>query len=113
MKIILVLLAICFSFGAMAQNKTVSIQTSAQCESCKERIEKNMIFTKGVVNATLDLTTKIVNIEYKEAKTNPDELRIALANIGYDADSVKANAKAYEKLPGCCKKPGTAGHVPH
>lgn len=93
------------SVNVFAQNKTVSILTSAQCESCKERIEKNIIFTNGVVNANLDLTTKILNVEYKESKTNPEKIRLALSNIGYDADSVKASVKAYEKLPNCCKKP--------
>ena len=74
---------------------------------CKERIEKILIFTKGVVDAKLDLKTKIVTIEFKETKTNSKNLRIAISNIGYDADSVVANIKAYEKLPACCKKPET------
>ena len=82
-------------------NKTVviTIKTSAVCGSCKNRIEKNLAFEKGVTNVVLDLETKIVTITYKPSKTNPEKLRTAISKIGYDADNVKADPAAYEKLP--------------
>ena len=84
----------------------VEIQTSAQCSMCKDRIEKDMAYTKGVKSVNLDLDTKIVTIEYRTEKTDPDKLREAISKIGYDADDVTADLKAYEKLPACCKKGG-------
>jgi copper chaperone CopZ len=89
-------------------NKTaiIKIKTSAVCGSCKNRIEKNLAFEKGVTNVVLDLATKIVTITYKPSKTNPDKLRIAISKIGYDADNVKADPVAYKKLPLCCQKGG-------
>lgn len=89
-----------------AKTAEIKIMTSAVCGSCKTRIEKNMAFEKGVTNAVLDLKTKIVTITYKPSKTDPDKLRLALSKIGYDADDVKADTTAYEKLPACCKKGG-------
>lgn len=86
------------------KEETITIKTSAVCGMCKERIEKDMSFEKGVTAVNLDLRTKILTVTYKTAKTNPDKLRTAVTKIGYDADDKPADAKAYEKLPACCKK---------
>lgn len=84
----------------------IKIQTSAQCGECKERIEKNMAFEKGVKDVDLDLETKILTLHYKTAKTDPKKLRKAVSEIGYDADDVEADPEAYAKLPACCQKGG-------
>lgn len=85
---------------------TVKILTSAVCGMCKTRIESKVAYEKGVVSVVLDIDTKICTIVYKTEKTDPDKLRQAISKIGYDADTVPANPKAYEKLPACCKKDG-------
>jgi mercuric ion binding protein len=86
------------------KEKEIKIQTSAICGMCEERIESNMAYVKGVKSVELDDETKIVTITYKTAKTDPDKLRKAISELGYDADDVEADAKAYAKLPACCKK---------
>ena len=86
------------------KEETITIKTSAVCGMCKERIEKDMKFEKGVTAVELDLKTKLLTVTYKPSKTNPDKLREAVTKIGYDADDKPADAKAYEKLPACCKK---------
>lgn len=91
------------------KEKEIKIQTSAICGMCEERIETNMAFEKGVKSVELDDKTKIVTITYKTAKTDPDKLRKAISKLGYDADDVEADPKAYAKLPACCKK-GVAPH---
>lgn len=106
-----ILICAFFSFNSFSQSAkstetaTIKIKTSAQCGSCKEKIENALKAEKGVVSATLDLTTKIVTVVYKTVKTNPDALRNAIAKVGYDADNIPANTSAYNKLPACCKKP--------
>lgn len=110
------LMLLIFTGNVKAQDSkkiTVTIQTSAQCEQCKTRIEKALAFEKGVINSNLDLETKAVTIEYKKGKTDLDSLRKAIAAVGYDADDVKADEKAYAALPGCCKKPDDPDHVDH
>ena len=99
---------------AIAQEKKnsteeVKIQTSAVCGMCKERIEHDLAFEKGIKSVSLDNETKIVTVGYSPKKTNPDNIRLALSKIGYDADDVKADPVAYEQLPGCCKK-GSKAH---
>ena len=86
------------------KEKEIKIQTSAVCGMCEERIETNIAYEKGVKSVELDDETKIVTITYKSAKTNPKKLRKAISKLGYDADDVEADPKAYAKLPPCCKK---------
>ena len=93
--------------------ETIKIKTSSQCYDCKERIEEALAFEKGVKSSTLDLETKIVTVSYKAGKTTPDKIRKAISKVGYDADEVKADLKAYGKLPACCKKPDDPDHVEH
>jgi periplasmic mercuric ion binding protein len=89
-------------------SQEIKIKTSAQCEMCKARIEKALKKVDGIESAVLNLKTKEAEIKYNPAKTNPDEIRKAIAKIGYDADEEKADMRAYNKLPKCCKKDG--GH---
>lgn len=102
-----------FSAGSFGQTKEssskIEIKTSAICGECKERIEHDLSFAKGVKKVTLNNETKVVTVVYNPQKTNPDALRKAINLIGYDADSKPADLKAYKKLPACCQK----GNAPH
>ncbi len=108
MKPIFILTAILLSFGtSFAQNKgveTVQIKTSAVCEMCKETIEKEMSFTKGVTEASLDVKSAMLTVSFRSNKTSIETIRQAINSIGYDADDSPATPEAYEKLHGCCKK---------
>ena len=91
-----------------SSNSVVKIKTSAECDMCKERIEKQVSLMKGVKKATLDLATKELTVEYNPKKTSPDKIRKVISDIGYDADDVKANNKATKNLPACCQKKDSA-----
>ena len=88
------------------ETKEIKIKTSAQCDNCKERIEKALAFEKGVKKSTLDVKTKECTVIYNPKKTSPEKIKAAIAKSGYDADEVKAEDKAYNKLPRCCQKGG-------
>jgi mercuric ion binding protein len=96
-----------FLLSAFAQKgvETITIRTSAVCDMCKERIEKEIAFTKGVTSASLDVETALLTVSYRAGKTDPDAIRRALNAIGYDADSLIAPQETYEKLHHCCRKP--------
>ncbi len=113
-KLISLLLTSVIVFNVMAKGgeKEVKIKTSAVCEMCKERIEKNLSLSKGVKEAVLDLDTKIVTIKYNAKKTDEAKLKKIIINTGYDADDVLANDKAHDNLPSCCKK-GNSEHHDH
>jgi periplasmic mercuric ion binding protein len=108
-KTIKVFLGVCMfvlgSINLYAQTDTIIIKTSAICDECKERIEHDLSFEKGVKSAKLDLETKMVTVVYNSDKTSPAKIAEAITKIGYDADSLKADAKAFKKLPECCQRP--------
>ncbi|MBC8083893.1 MAG: heavy-metal-associated domain-containing protein [Hymenobacter sp.] len=82
----------------------VQLKTSAVCDMCKTRLEKAMAYEKGVQAAVLDVPTQVLTVTYRPDKTTPDALRTAVQQTGYDADAAPADARAYSRLPECCKK---------
>jgi periplasmic mercuric ion binding protein len=105
-KTIGLFIALSASFFANAQSDTVVIKTSALCEQCKERIERDLSFEKGVKSGVLNLDTKELTVVYNAQKTDPAKIRLAITRVGYDADSLKADVKAFNRLPECCRVPG-------
>ena len=89
-----------------AAKDTLVVKASITCETCKKNIEDGLRFEKGIKLATVDVEAKTVTIIYSSEKTNPDALRKAISKLGYDADDVPADIKAYENLEKCCKKDG-------
>ena len=81
----------------------VEIKTSAVCEMCKEAIESDLVFEKGVKDVNLDVDTKILTVVYNDKKTTPETIRKRVAKVGYNADDIKRDVEAYENLPFCCK----------
>ena len=93
--------------------QTDTIKVSSQCGMCKDRIEENLAFEKGVKKSDVDLENGVLVITYNIKKTELETIRKAISKMGYDADDVVANKKAYSKLPGCCKKPDDPDHESH
>ena len=103
-----------FSVNMNAQEKkknseTVEIKSSVICGMCKEKVEKELAFEKGVKAIDVNLKTQIVTVTFNPKKTDKEKIKVAITKIGYDADDLIADEKAYSKLPACCKK----GVEPH
>lgn len=86
------------------KSETIQIKTSAVCGMCKKTIETALYKEKGVKSAHLDVASKVVTVAYKPQAITPEQLRKAITMVGYDADDMPADEKAYENLHGCCKK---------
>ena len=110
-KILIICVLCCSSMYAHAQKKdaaiqTVTIQTSAQCGDCEERIESLLNYTKGVKFAELDNETKIVTVKFMSKKITLKTICEKLNEIGYDANEFKAPKATVLKLPKCCQPGG-------
>lgn len=104
-KLIIILFSV-LTVNAWAQKETVSILTSAECYEgpcCKDRIEQEMQFTRGVTAVSLDIESSVLTVTFKTKKTDADKLRKLIASIGYNADDVMASKKAHDNLPSCCQ----------
>lgn len=110
MKTILSILFLSMATMVMAQKtpKTLekSFQTTAECNSCKNRIEGKLNYTKGIKFAELDVPSKVLTVKFKMSKISEKEIKEIVANLGYGIDDMNANAEAYEALPACCKVGG-------
>lgn len=84
---------------------TVEIKTSNQCGMCSTKISDALYALKGVENVRVDQENQTVMVQFIEKQTNLKKIQQAISKTGYDADDLKANKAAYNKLPGCCKKP--------
>lgn len=86
----------------MASTKTETLKVSGNCDLCKARIEKAAMLD-GVSKAEWDAKTSLLLVTFDPAKTNMDQIGKKVASVGHDNSKVKADDKAYNALPGCCK----------
>jgi mercuric ion binding protein len=117
MKLIATLFAIvCLSTGSFAQTKalqTAKIKTpNALCDVCKKRIETYLDRYDGITSAVVNFRKGEITVKYLTDRTNIEEIKTAIANIGYDADDVTANEESYKRLPITCKKAEDGGGHP-
>ena len=98
------------TFAQQKAVKTVVIKTpTVQCESCKKRIENYMGHEEGIQKVNVDVKKHQTSVTYLTDRTNPENIKALIANVGYDADDVTAEPDAYKRLPTCCKKPEDGG----
>lgn len=89
------------------------IQTpQAQCEECKVKIEKFIKYEDGVSKVVVDIRKKVTTVTFLKDRTNIENIKTALANLGFDADDVTANEEQYKRLPQCCKREAEGGGPP-
>jgi len=105
-KLVIIFALLVIGVAAKAQTEKVEIKTSAICDMCKDAIERDLAFEKGVKSSDLDLETKVITVEYNAKKTNPEKIRTRITKVGYNADEKKRDPKAYSKLPACCQDGG-------
>lgn len=101
-----------FTISAQQNNKnqkaiiktTLYCDHCKQCETCGQNFETNILNIKGVKMYELDEEKMTITVYYNGQKTNLETIRNAISKMGYDADEVKAEIAAYEKLDACCKR---------
>ena len=108
-QIIIAVLAITnfttFSFAQQKALETAKIKTpNALCEACKIRIETYLKRIDGVRVTNVNYRRGETTVKYLTDRTNIEEIKTAIANLGYDADDIPANEESYKRLPKTCKK---------
>lgn len=103
-KAILMLMAVLFAAVSHAQSvKKETITVSGNCGMCKKRIESAI--KADVKSARWSADTKKLTVSYDPTVTSIDKIQEKIAAVGHDTEKKKADAKAYDKLPGCCHYP--------
>ncbi len=108
MKKLMMMLFVLASVRSTAQDKNklamLDIRTSAICEMCQKTIEGGLIYEKGVQKVDLDLETNTIHVAYNPKKIDPQKIRVAVTKLGYAADKMPADPKAFKELSSCCQK---------
>ena len=85
------------------QMEHLSFHVSGACEQCKDRIEKAAKSVQGVTSAVWDMKTRKIHVNFDNNKTNVESIQKAIAKAGHDTEKFKADNKAYNSLPECCR----------
>lgn len=113
MKNVLLVVFALFSYTLSAQNsknEKAVIQTNIDCDHCKAcetcgmNFQENLYKITGLKMYELDEKAMTLTVYYNGKKTTLEQIKIAITKLGYDADDLKADKEAYEKLDDCCKK---------
>lgn len=80
-------------FNAKSANKvvkdtTICLRVEMDCMSCKQKIEKNIAFEKGVKALDVDFAKKTVTIKYHKEKNTPQQLKQSIENLKYKAEFI-------------------------
>jgi periplasmic mercuric ion binding protein len=101
------------TFAQFKKPVVVQIKTpQAACIECKDKIEKFMKYEEGIAKIVVDIKKKITTVTFLSDRTNIENIKTTLANLGFDADDVTANEETYKRLPICCKRPADGGGPP-
>ncbi len=77
------------------------------CGMCKTTIEKAVLKVDGVEEADWGISSKILNIKFKENLNNIDDIvkkiESAINMSGYETMNTTAIQESYDALPMCCK----------
>jgi copper chaperone CopZ len=96
-----------FTASSYAQQKAIQkavIKTpNLQCEACKTRIENHLAHEDGISSVKADYRKHAVTVTWYSDRTNIENIKTELANLGYDADDVTADPAAYKRLPITCQ----------
>ena len=104
------------AFGHVATAQTGNVATAViassivcdhclECGTCGESIDDTLLGLNGVKNIAIDVKANTITVYYKPEKIALEEIKKAIVAIGYDADEMKADHQAYDKLDACCKAP--------
>jgi len=97
----------CLSNVSFAQQKAIQkavIQVpGVKADACKTSIENFLVHEYGVSSVRADYHRHIVTVVWYTDRTNIENIKTALANMGYDADNVTAEPGAYKRLRPECK----------
>ncbi len=88
---------------AFAETSKEKFKVHGNCGMCESRIEKAAKSVEGVSTANWNQETQMVEVSYDKSKTDIEKIHMAIAKAGHDTEMHKAEEKAYNALPDCCK----------
>ncbi|MCU4157781.1 heavy-metal-associated domain-containing protein [Carboxylicivirga sp. A043] len=104
--VLIVMALVVLNTYADDKNKKVSEVTynvEMDCQSCVNKITKNIPFEKGVKDLNVDFEGQTVTVKYREDKTNKENLVKAFEKIGFEVDEQKDEECSSTQKKKCCE----------
>jgi len=105
-NLIVIIFLTLVGFSVSAQDKTISkesFKVYGNCEMCKTTIDKALKSVDGVKSGKWSVASQKVVVKYDTSITNIDEIKKAVAAVGYDTKEYRAKDEVYNKLHHCCQ----------
>ncbi len=116
MKYLMIIFALffcCATHAQVMQSKaqwaTISVP-QLKCWECQQRLNQYLVREKGpntdagIIQWKMDLHNATLKIQFLPDRINLDYICTAIANAGFDADTITAEPDSYKVLPPPCKK---------
>jgi periplasmic mercuric ion binding protein len=92
----------------VSEKVVIKTPTLQPCDECIEKLQLLLSREEGVTTLKINVKKKEITFTYLTDRTTKENLKVAIANLGYVADDIEAEATAYKRLPKCCKIPDPA-----
>lgn len=83
--------------------KAVIKTPTVLCDKCKDKVEFFISHTEGVTSVKTNTRQKTTTVTWLNDRTTLENIKVAIANLGFDADDIEAEEYAYKRLPKDCK----------
>ncbi len=106
-----ILAVFCFTAVSVAQyqqtqkatGKAVIKTPTVLCDVCKDKVEFFISHTEGVTSVKVNIKQKTTTVTWINDRTTLENIKVAIANLGYNADDIEAEESAFKRLPKGCK----------
>lgn len=76
----------------------IVIKSTVECALCKKNVEASLGKVKGIRKVSADFSKKEITVAFNPRRISADEIKKKLAELGYDADDIKANNRMTQML---------------
>lgn len=96
-------ISVSFAQYQKVSGKAVIKTPTVQCETCKDRLEFFLGRQDGVSSVRVNVRQKTTTVSWLNDRTNLENIKVFIANLGFDADDIEREESAYKRLPKECK----------
>ena len=100
---VLCVISVGFSQQQKVSGKAIIKTPTVLCDKCKDRVEFFISHEVGVTSVKADIKRKTTTVTWLNDRTTLENIKVAIANLGYDADDIEAEESAFKRLPKECR----------
>lgn len=101
-KLISLLLFI-VTYGVFGEEVKTEFKVFGNCGMCEKRIENAVLSLNGVLKASWNDKTNMMDVIYNDSLVDIREIHMAIAVVGHDTDLIFSHEDIFKSLPVCCR----------